>query len=112
MHPDDAHLIQFVAVITFHDKSSVRITSLDDFEKYNEVRPLRSVSVLLNWVFLIRFRDRRYPEKQEITVHFIAPDEDRKRERESFLFDEDDVPLYYYDALVMPQNPWGSSNRD
>jgi hypothetical protein len=96
---NEARLVQFVAVVTFNDKSSVRLTSIDDFEAYNEVRPLRSVAVLLNWIFLIRFRDRRYPEKQDITVHFMAPDPSRRQRAMPLHLDVDEGPFYYRDRV-------------
>jgi hypothetical protein len=73
LQQNEASLTQFVATITYDDRSSVRINSFVDFCHYNEVRPLRSVSVMLTWVFLIRFRDRKDAEKQEINIRFISP---------------------------------------
>lgn len=48
---------------------------------YSEVRPLRSVAVTLNWVFLIRFQDRPNSEKQEINIRFATPEHYRYEQR-------------------------------
>lgn len=85
---NEATLVQFSAVITFDDDSSVRINSFDEFLRYNEVRPLRSTAVLMNWVFLIKFHDRRYAEKQEISIRFMTA-EFNKRSSPFYL----DIPL-------------------
>ena len=87
---NQATLVQFVATVTFHDKSSVRMNSFDDFCNYNEVRPLRSSSLTLSWIFLIRFHDRHQPEKQEINVRFAIPRS------------TDDYEFYGYDYDFFP----------
>jgi hypothetical protein len=71
---NDASLVQFVIQIFYNDNSSVRINSFDDFSRYSEVRPLRSIAVTLNWIFLIRFQDRPHAEKQEINIRFATPE--------------------------------------
>jgi hypothetical protein len=78
---NEASLVQFVVVIAYDDNSTVRINSFADFSNYSEVRPLRSVAVTLNWVFLIRFQDRPYPEKQEINIRFATPEDYRFEQR-------------------------------
>lgn len=65
-------LLQFTARIIFEDDSSVLLNDLDDLLNYNEVRPVISQQVHLSWLYLIRFNDREYPEKQTIDVSFIS----------------------------------------
>jgi hypothetical protein len=67
-----AQLIQFRVNVSYDDGSSVEVGSLLDFQQYNEVKPLRSVGVTLSWSYLIKFPDRKSPEKQEIDLHFNA----------------------------------------
>lgn len=67
-----ASLIQFTVKIIYDDNSSVLLNSLDDFEHYNEVRPLKSVGVTLSWTYLIRFQQKNAPERQQIDLTFRA----------------------------------------
>jgi hypothetical protein len=65
-------LLQFTARIIFADDSSVLLNDLDDLLNYNEVRPVVSQQVHLSWLYLIRFNNREFPEKQTIDVSFIT----------------------------------------
>lgn len=65
-------LIQFTARIIFNDHSSVLINDLSDLINYNEVRPITSQQVHLSWIYLIRFNDRAYPEKQTVDLSFMS----------------------------------------
>jgi hypothetical protein len=65
---NEATLISFTATIVYDDRSSVQLNSLADFMAYNEVRPLISHAVHLSWGFLVKFRDKKVPEKQQIDV--------------------------------------------
>jgi len=69
---NDATLIQFTARIVFDDKSSVLLNSFADFMSYKEVKPLVSNSVHLSWTYLIKFRNKSVPEKQQVDVSCIA----------------------------------------
>jgi len=69
---NEATLIQFTAKLVYQDASSVLLNSLDDFLHYVEVRPIISVAVHLSWTYLIRFRDKRVPEKQQIEMSIVA----------------------------------------
>lgn len=69
---NDATLIQFTGRIVFNDKSSVLLNSFVDFMSYKEVKPLISNSVHLSWTYLIKFRNKSVPEKQQIDVSCIA----------------------------------------
>jgi hypothetical protein len=67
---NDATLIQFTVKILYNDKSSVLLNSIQDFQVYNEVRPLKSIGVSLSWTYLIKFKNKNVPEKQEINISF------------------------------------------
>jgi hypothetical protein len=67
---NDSSFLQFIAVITFDDDSAVTLNSFEDFSVYNEVRPIVSVGITASWSFLVKFRDKEFPEKQEIDVTF------------------------------------------
>jgi hypothetical protein len=72
MQQNEAHLIQFIVRLVFDDGSSVLLNSLDDFTTYNEVRPIVVTQAHLSWSFLVQFRDRSHPEKQEIDLSFMT----------------------------------------
>ena len=65
-------LLQFTAKIIYQDKSSVLLTSFEDFENYEEVKPLVSISIHLTWAYLIQFQDKQYPEKQELELSYLT----------------------------------------
>lgn len=67
-----ASLVEFAVDILYGDGSSVRLTSLRDFQHYTEVRSLVSVGAHLTWVYLITFQDKATPEKQQIDLTFQA----------------------------------------
>lgn len=69
---NEATLIQFTARIAYDDNSSVLINSIRDFEAYNEIKPLCSEGIQLSWTYLIKFRNKKFPEKQTIEVGFTA----------------------------------------
>jgi len=71
---NEATLVQFTVRIVFDDNSSTLINSVEDFEHYNEVRPISSVGAHLTWTFLVQFRDKQFPEKQIIEVSFVTSD--------------------------------------
>ncbi len=69
---NEASLVQFTVRVIYSDNSSVLLNSLDDFMHYTEVRPLISVAAHLSWIYLVRFQDKSYPEKQQIEMSFVA----------------------------------------
>lgn len=72
LQQNEAHLVQFVVKLVFDDNSSVLLNSLDDFVSYVEVRPVVVTQAHLSWSFLVQFRDRSHPEKQEIELSFLT----------------------------------------
>ncbi|WP_139826218.1 hypothetical protein [Derxia lacustris] len=85
---NESHLLQFTARLIYDDNSSILLTSLHDFQTYSEVRPLIATQVHLSWQFLVTFRDRTTPEKQDIDISFIT-----KLEGAIKLFSSSDSPV-------------------
>lgn len=69
---NEANLVQFTVRVVYDDGSSVLLGGLQDFLRYREVRPIASIAVHLSWVYLIRFQDKKYPEKQQIDMSIVA----------------------------------------
>lgn len=69
---NDAKLIQFTVRLVFDDNSSVLLNSFEDFQAYTEVRPVIVLQAHLSWSFIVQFRDRAHPEKQEIDLSFLT----------------------------------------
>lgn len=69
---NDATLTQFTAKLVFNDDSSVLLNSIADFQSYNEVRPVACLALHLSWVFLVKFNDKKHPEKQQIDLSFLG----------------------------------------
>lgn len=69
---NEASLIQYTARIIFKDDSSVLLNSFEDFITYNEIKPLVSSEVHLTFLYLIKFRDKNVPEKQEINISILG----------------------------------------
>lgn len=69
---NEAVLTQFTAKLVFNDESSVLLNSVEDFNAYNEVRPVACLALHLSWVFLVKFQDKDHPEKQQIDISFLA----------------------------------------
>ena len=71
---NDASLVQFTVRMLYDDDSSILLNSLADFEHYTEIRPIASIGVVLSWTYLIQFKNKRVPEKQEINLSFRSDD--------------------------------------
>lgn len=69
---NESSLTQFTAKLIFSDDSSVLLNSIEEFLTYNEVRPIYCTALHLTWVFLIKFKDKNHPEKQQIDLSFLA----------------------------------------
>ncbi len=69
---NNGHLIQLRTKIFFSDQSSVSLSSYDELVTYNEVKPVESIAVKMNWTYLIQFADKNVPEKQEIELTIFA----------------------------------------
>lgn len=63
-------LVQFIVKVFYDDESSVTLNSLDDFLHYTEVRPIKSEGVYLSWIYLIKFQQKKTPEKQQVDLMF------------------------------------------
>lgn len=69
---NDGKLMQFTARVVYDDNSTVLHNSVDDFLHYNEVHPLVPRGLHLSWTFLVKFQDRKVPEKQQIEMSFVT----------------------------------------
>jgi len=67
---NESSLIQFTVKIIYDDDSSITLNSLEDFIHYKEIRSVKSEGVFLNWIYLIKFQQKRVPEKQNIELRF------------------------------------------
>ena len=74
-YQNEAQLVQFVAALRFDDGLSVEIGSIEEFERYAEVRALVTHHVSLSWVYLVKFIGRNTPERQKIEVTFTTRSE-------------------------------------
>lgn len=69
---NDANLIQFNARIVFSDNSSVILNSFAELITYNEIKAIVSDEIHMTFMYLIKFRDKNIPEKQEINISILA----------------------------------------
>lgn len=90
---NEATLIQFTVRIIYDDNSSVLLNSFFDFTNYNEVKPLISTAVHLSWTYLVKFRNKNFPEKQEIDVSFSSTNNAWATGRIAEVAEEDDFPF-------------------
>lgn len=71
---NDGSLVQFSAKTTYSDHTSITINDLDSFISYKEVKTVIPTAVTLSWIYLIKFPDKRTPEKQEIELSVVTPE--------------------------------------
>ena len=69
---NDGVLIQFKAKIIYSDDSSVELASAEELLTYNEIRPVVSTAVHLDWTFMVKFQDKKNPEKQRIQISILS----------------------------------------
>ena len=69
---NDGILASFSGKFVFSDDSTVELNSIEELLTYNEVRPITSRALHLTWSFMVRFQDKKTPEKQRIQISFIA----------------------------------------
>ena len=74
----NAVLLQFSATINFDDGFSRTMNSVDALRAFNEIRNTHTVSSTLEWSHLVKFGDRRTPERQDIRID-ISDGSDRER---------------------------------
>src|SRR6185436_4636512 len=89
---NDGTLIQFNARINFSDESSILINSIEELLPYNVIKPVISTAIHLSFQYLIRFLDKKVPEKQEINISFIPSRE--KLEDSEITFGEKTVQSF------------------
>lgn len=74
LQQNEASLARFSARIGFDDGSTVELNSLEELITYNEIRPLVTSFLHVRWDWLVRFQDKRVPERQGIEATFVASD--------------------------------------
>lgn len=84
---NNGKLIQLKTQIYYTDESSVTLGSYAELETYNEVKPVISEAVRMNWSYLIQFADKESPEKQEIELLIVSTTQEN--------IIEDDIPIIF-----------------
>jgi hypothetical protein len=69
---NEGNLLDFRATVSYKDNSSVLLSGFEHLVSYNEPLPLVAKSIEMTWQYLIKFKDKPTPEKQEITIAFIT----------------------------------------
>lgn len=77
---NDGVLIQFNARIIFSDNSSVLLNSFEELITYNVIKPVITTALHLTFQFLIKFQDKKVPEKQEVNISFVTQERDSVRQ--------------------------------
>lgn len=67
-----SNLVDFTAVISYHDAPDRTITTANGFVYFSETRITTTKSVKLTWTYLVVFPGKPAPEKQEISVLFAT----------------------------------------
>lgn len=65
-------LVDFTATISYYDAPDRTITTAKGFIHFQETRITTTKSIILTWTYLVIFPGKPTPEKQEISVRFIA----------------------------------------
>lgn len=73
------HPISVSVRIAYDDGTSINLNSIDDFQSYNEPKPVVSTECHITFVYLIQFPTTSAPEKQEITVSYVSSQESSRR---------------------------------
>ncbi|WP_435953223.1 hypothetical protein [Dryocola sp. BD626] len=71
---NESSFIQFTAKMFFDDNSTVQINTIEEFSNYLEIKKVICTSLELSWVYLISFKNKGAPEKQQINVSFGRSD--------------------------------------
>ena len=88
---NNGQIIQLTTQIFYSDNSSVILSSYDELLSYNEVKPVVSQMVKMNWSYLIKFEDKEAPEKQEIELAIITSDRQ--------FYDDTSIPYAIINAI-------------
>lgn len=103
---NEATLVQFTVKLFYDDGSSVLLNSLPDFLSYVEVRPIISTTVHLSWIYLIKFPDKKFPERQQIDLTFAPePTESKLNMKRVIVFDPFDNVIRF--RISHTARTWG-----
>lgn len=61
-------LVEFSAEVVFEDKSSIVVNSIDEFSTYRFPDNSIPLNCILNWVYVVQFKNNTTPEKQSIEI--------------------------------------------
>lgn len=64
----NSSLVDFSAFFNYVDAPERKLTSIDSFLAFNEVKIVKTKGVKLTWTYLISFPNKPTPEKQEISL--------------------------------------------
>lgn len=79
---NDAQLVHFEIKVVYDNGASVTHKKVEDFEKYYPIDNGFPSEVVLSFYYLIKFKDKEVPEKQEINFVFSAnPNQNRERNK-------------------------------
>jgi hypothetical protein len=106
-------LIQLQIEILQGDNASIQLNSLEEFHSYAEIRPAVTKRVVVTWIYIITFKGKATPERQQIEITFSSVDEGLdshirlQRHREGFTFDKSDTG--YVDIIISyTARSWGA----
>ncbi|MDJ0582798.1 hypothetical protein [Crocosphaera sp.] len=65
-------LIEFSAIVSFNDDSSISFNSIDELLEFNQYKSLLCTSIALNWIYLVNFPKAQNSRKQQINISMIT----------------------------------------
>lgn len=69
---NDANLLQFQAFIIYSDSTSDSFNSIEELMTFNQFRPVVAECLYLTFHYLVKFNDKKLPEKQTIEISFVG----------------------------------------
>lgn len=77
-------LVDFSAKFNYFQGGSRKVTTVEGFLNFNELKIVRTESVKIVWTYLVNFPNKNIPEKQEIEL-MVYNDNSDDKENDSFL---------------------------
>ena len=65
---NNGNLLQFSVKVFFDDDSSSLFTDINSFLTSRDIYSRKTIRIFMQWVYLIKFEDKKIPEKQTISV--------------------------------------------
>ena len=107
-------LIDFRAKLIFDDESLISINGIQSFLEYKEYRSVICKGFIFTWTYLIKFHDKDFSEKQEISIssveeEFDESDKSKRKKSQKSLFnigiDENLPKINFY--VKYSERGWG-----